>query len=164
MILCNTFGLWATKPCNEATETILQTELCFQTDDFRVFVGLLTSAFRFYCNCASWGCVCTSGSVCSTPELSGDILSSPETSCAYREPDKKPCKQTLLDQLKCWFLPNSKQKWSFKHSLNNQTCSYIQHRRSTQSAVWIKLHIWQTRSADVKQITPFVHPLRCVIF
>lgn len=38
----------------------------------------------------------TSGSVCSIPTLSGDSLSSPETSCACTEPDKKPCKQRLI--------------------------------------------------------------------
>lgn len=38
----------------------------------------------------------TSGSICSTPKLSGGILSSQGTSCAYTEPDKTPCKQNSL--------------------------------------------------------------------
>lgn len=38
----------------------------------------------------------TSGSICSTPKLSGGIPSSQGTSCAYTEPDKMPCKQSSL--------------------------------------------------------------------
>lgn len=43
----------------------------------------------------------TSGSVCSIPKPSVGILSSPGTSCAYKEPDKKPYKQRSLN---CWVL------------------------------------------------------------
>lgn len=39
----------------------------------------------------------TKGSVCSTPKRSVGILSSPGTSCAYKEPEKMLCKQGLLN-------------------------------------------------------------------
>lgn len=45
----------------------------------------------------------TSRSVCSTPKLSGGILSSPGTSCACTEPDKMPCKHNLLHD-KAWLV------------------------------------------------------------